>query len=344
MTGSSCHNLDNGSYIEIRDVLLGKGGIDWMNKEELLQIFPDYMRKQWEPVARRAKEVQEIRLRADRPVAVWIGGKEFFLETSGELTQEPERGVCCRAEDMERILQQICQFSIYAFSDEIRRGYLTIAGGHRVGLAGQIILDDGEKVRNMKYIRCMNIRIAHEIKGVSDPVLPLLYRKGRILSTLILSPPGCGKTTMLRDLIRNVSNGNACGKGVNVSVVDERSEIGGSYMGVAQNDIGMRTDLLDACLKKDGMMMLIRSMAPDVLAVDELGNKEEIDALRLAGGCGCRILATVHGASIEEVREKPYMTPVMQEKMFDRIVVLGKREGRCVVEGVYDGDGEQCLK
>lgn len=315
----------------------------FMNKEEILQIFPENMRGSWEYAASEYTEkIQEIRLRAQKPAVIWIDGREYFLSRSGRLQKEPVSCICCSSAELEQILNQLCQYSLYAFSDEIRRGYLTIPGGHRVGLAGQTILDHGEQIRNMKYIRYLNVRIAHEKKGVSEKILPKLYRNGRVMNTLILSPPGCGKTTMLRDLIRNVSNGGAFGAGRNVSVVDERSEIGGSYMGIAQNDLGIRTDLLDACPKMEGMMLLIRSMAPEVLAVDELGSAEEIQALRLAGSCGCRILATIHGTSVEEIMQKKYMYAAIREGMFERIVVLTRREGCCMVEGVYDKDGCKC--
>ncbi|MCM1243631.1 MAG: stage III sporulation protein AA, partial [Roseburia sp.] len=136
--------------------------------------------------------------------------------------------------------------------------------------------------------------------------------------------------------------GNRCGKGRNVGLVDERSEIAGSYLGVPQNDIGMRTDVMDACPKREGMMMLIRSMAPDVLAVDELGNKEEIEAMHRALQCGCRMLATIHGFSIEEVSRKEYMKPVMAQQVFDRYLLLGKKNNKCDIIGIYDRERKLC--
>lgn len=316
-----------------------------MEQEEILQIFPDDLRAAWENItAEYAGKLQEIRFRVNRPAAIWIDGEEFFLSKSGRPVKNPAQGVCYGAAELEKILNQICQYSLYAFSDEIRRGYLTIPGGHRVGLAGQVILEQDGRIKNMKYIRYLNVRIAHEIRGVSDELLGRLYQDGKLMNTLILSPPGCGKTTLLRDLIRNVSDGNVYGAGVNVSVVDERSEIGGSYMGAAQNDLGMRTDLLDACPKIEGMMMLIRSMAPSVLAVDELGSMEEIQALRLASGCGCRLLATIHASDLQEIQSKTYMSAILQEKLFQRQIVLRRKDGKCIVEGIYNGAGEICLE
>lgn len=314
-----------------------------MPRDEILHIFPDFMRSRWESVAEQAQKLQEIRLRVNQPVIVLIDNEEWFLTESGKLTCDISYAMRCKEKELEAILSHVCHYSVYAFADEIRQGFLTIPGGHRIGIAGQVILEEREQVRNIKYIRYLNIRIAHEIKGVSEKTLPYLYHEGEVLNTLIISPPGCGKTTMLRDLVRNFSEGNAYGRGRNVGLVDERSEIAGSYLGVPQNDIGVRTDVMDSCPKKEGMMMLIRSMAPDILAVDELGNIEEIEAMHRALRCGCKMLATIHGFSIEEVGHKPYMKDVMEEKLFERYLLLGKKNNRCIVTGIYDRERELCL-
>lgn len=315
-----------------------------MKKEDVLYMFPEHMRAGWRTVAERAEKLQEIRLRANKSAAVLIDNREWFVDRAGRLLDRQPREEGTLPEELEAVLKHLCQYSVYAFADEIRQGFLTIQGGHRVGLSGQVIMEEGNKVRNLKYIRYLNIRMAHEIKGVSEAVLPHLYgADGQIRNTLLISPPGCGKTTMLRDIIRNVSDGTRYGKGVNVSVVDERSEIAGSYLGIAQNDVGIRTDVLDGCPKKEGMMMLIRSMAPQVLAVDELGDEGDIWALQMASGCGCRLIATMHGSSLEEIRGKKYMRNVMEEGLFDRYLVLTRKNGCCETEGIYDREGRKCL-
>ncbi|MCM1122805.1 MAG: stage III sporulation protein AA [Ruminococcus flavefaciens] len=307
-------------------------------------MFPESMRSRWESTAQQADRLQEIRLRVNVPAAVLIDNREWFVDAKGKLVDMPPYEAKSKSEELELILKHLCQYSVYAFADEIRQGFLTIQGGHRVGLSGQVILEGNDRVRNLKYIRYLNIRMAHEIRGVSDPIIPKLYDKdGQVLNTLLISPPGCGKTTMLRDMIRNLSDGTRYGKGVNVSVVDERSEIAGSYLGVAQNDVGIRTDVLDGCPKREGMMMLIRAMAPQVLAVDELGSEEDIQALRMASGCGCKLIATIHGSSLEEIRHKKYMCNVIEDGLFDRYLVLTKHNGRCEVEGIYDKERKRCL-
>lgn len=313
-----------------------------MQKEEILHIFPDFMRTRWEKVAERAERLQEIRLRVNQPVTVLMDNKEWFLETGGGLTSDVAHAAYSSEKELEAVLTHVCRYSIYAFADEIRQGFMTIPGGHRVGISGQVILENNEQIRNIKYIRYLNIRIAHEVIGVSDKALPYLYNGGEVLNALIISPPGCGKTTMLRDLVRSFSIGNAYGKGRNVGLVDERSEIAGSFLGIPQNDIGLRTDVMDACPKHEGMMMLIRSMAPDILAVDELGSKRDIEAMHQAIQCGCKMLATIHGFSIEEIERKEYMKTVMKEQLFDRYMLLGKKNNRCIIIGIYDKERRLC--
>lgn len=315
-----------------------------MRAEAVLGLFPEKSRDRWKKVANEAEKLQEIRLRAGMPLTVWVDRKEKFLDVQGRFVDRPEAAHRPSPEELEELVRHLCRYSVYAFTDEIRQGFLTVQGGHRVGLSGQVVLDGEGGIKDIKYIRYLNIRIAHQVKGAADPVIPFLFEEGQIMSTLLISPPGGGKTTMLRDIIRQVSEGTVYGQGVNVSVVDERSEIAGSYLGIAQNDVGIRTDVLDGCPKVEGMMLLIRSMAPRVLAVDELGGMEDIRALQMASGCGCQLIATVHGGSLEEIRRKSYMRYVMEQGLFGRYVMLDRRRGTFGIEGIYDREGKPCIR
>lgn len=207
-------------------------------------------------------------------------------------------------------------------------------GGHRIGLSGQAVLENENSLRTLKNISFVNIRVAHEIRGVADKILPELYKAGRFQNTLIVSPPGFGKTTLLRDLIRQLSDGNAYGPGLRVGVVDERSELAGSYRGRPQNDLGMRTDVLDACPKALGMLLLLRSMSPQVIAVDELGEEQDLRVLHMAASGGCSLLATVHGAGEADAARR--LGGEYMREMFARIVILkgrGRMECRCLEGG-----------
>lgn len=296
-------------------------------EKSLLQLFPADTRDFWTQVAGHQQRIQEIRLRVMQPVSVQYGGRELFLQKDGLFTERPEEGVRMSTAQLERLLQHICRYSFYAYEEELRQGYITSEGGHRIGVAGQAVCGEDGRVRTLKNISFLNIRIAHEIRGAADSVMEGMYRNGRLRSTLIISPPGCGKTTLLRDLVRQISDGNQYGAGRAVGVVDERSELAGCHLGVPQLDIGMRTDVMDACPKLYGMMMLLRSMTPRVLAIDELGSQEEFACLKSAASCGCDILATVHGDSPEDVERRFGVEKQEWGRLFDRCLLLGRKAG-----------------
>ncbi len=304
----------------------------------LIRIFPGESREFWLNVCRHESRLEEIRLRMDKPVMVRCGGEEFFLDESGAFTRELRRARITTEEDIRKFILHICKDSVYAFEDQIRQGYLSVEGGHRVGVAGHAVLRKPGKpmVQTISNIAYINIRVAHEIRGVADQVMPYLYDISGIKNTLILSPPGCGKTTLLRDMIRQISDGNEWHEGLRVGVVDERSEIAGSFLGHAQNDLGIRTDVLDACSKQVGIMLLLRSMTPEVIAVDELGGEEDIRSLYTAAGSGCRILATVHGRDALDYDKRIGKWEKKNGPLFDLLLILGRKNDKPgFVEAVF---------
>lgn len=303
--------------------------------QSILQIFPDINRDFFRFVAEREHKINEIRLRCERPILVLEGHKEWFLNREGVYTDKLSEATLISREGLERIIQHICKYSLYAFEEEIRQGFITVAGGHRIGLVGQVVLENNKNIRTIKHICGLNIRVSHQIKGVGQSVLPYLYEKGMLKSTLIVSPPGCGKTTLLRDLIRSISNGNEYAEGMTVGLVDERSEIAGSYMGQPQNDVGIRTDVLDACPKINGMMLLLRAMSPRVIAIDELGHREEMEVVRQVSNCGVKMLATMHGNSLDDVWRREGMEQILNEKGFELLLILGRKQDRYIVKGIY---------
>ncbi len=275
------------------------------------------------------KQVQEIRCRVGKPMIVLYDNREAIVKDADGCPYYITEA------DLREMVSYISNYSLYAFEEEMRQGFVTIEGGHRIGICGQVILENG-RIKNLKYISSLNVRIAHEVLGCADRILPYLTEDKMIKHTLIISPPRCGKTTLLRDIVRQISDGNECQKGVSVGVVDERSEIGGCYKGIPQNNLGIRTDILDGCPKADGMLMLIRSMGPEVIAVDEIGLEEDVHAIEYAMHCGCKMLATIHGNTFDEIKQKPTIHRLMGEQGFERYIVLGNKRGVGSVEEIYD--------
>jgi len=309
----------------------------------IVQLFPDTYRELFKDVISQAENLNEIRLRAEKPVIIILKNGEYFLTGSGAFTKRKEMAKIIGQKDLAIILNHICNYSIYAYEDEIRQGFLTVQGGHRIGVAGQAIMRTEGEIKNMKYISFLNIRISHQILGAADSILPFLYENEKLCNTLLISMPGVGKTTLLRDMVRQVSDGNAYAKGMTVGVVDERSEIAGCYKGVAQNDLGIRTDVLDACPKALGMMLLLRSMAPKVIAVDEIGGKDDEEIIRQVTRCGVRVMATIHGSSMEDLQNSAIGRNLIGEKIFDRYIVLERTEQKKVKKTIYNKELLKCF-
>ena len=310
------------------------------DRDEFLRIFSLHIRRILERAAPDFDGLQEIRLRTGRPLAIVERGREVFLTGDGARTREAGAAWRVTAQELRETMEFVGEYSLYAYEDELRQGYLTIRGGHRVGVAGRTVLD-GDKVKSVRYISCVNVRLSHEVPGCADPVLPYLWGDEGLLHTLIISPPRCGKTTLLRDMVRQISDGSRARRGYTVGVVDERSEICGCFMGIPENDVGIRTDVMDACPKAEGMMMLVRSMAPEVIAVDEIGRYEDIGAIETVLYSGCRLIATVHGSSLSDIQAKPLFQRLAQEQVFERYVILGDSFRSGHIGEILDGRGRK---
>lgn len=287
--------------------------------------------------ARLPAPLEEIRIRMGRPLQLVMDGGDSFIAPDGSLTPEPEGAALATPDDLARTFQLMARGSVYAWEEELRGGFLTLEGGHRVGLCGRAVTEEG-KIRTLKQIASLNLRIAREVVGAADPLLPRIIRAGRPCSTLIISPPQAGKTTVLRDLVRQLSAGapHLGLAGRKVGLVDERSEVAGCVAGVPQRDLGPRTDVLDGCPKAEGMMLLIRALSPAVVAVDEIGRPADAAAVMEALHAGVAVVATAHGHDLADVSRRPALAELLAAGAFQVAVVLGRSRGPGTLERVVD--------
>lgn len=285
---------------------------------ELIKVLPEKTRER----------IEEIRLRVNRYVEV----------TAGEVTS------CLpylfSKSDAEQLLSNLAGHSFYTLDEELRRGYITIEGGHRIGLAGKVILEEG-RVKALRHLASFNIRVAREKIGAAERFIPFLYDR-KWQHTMIIGPPQTGKTTLLRDLARIVSTGCQSNgiPALKAGIVDERSEIAGCMHGIPQLKFGNRIDVLDACPKAEGMMMMIRALSPDVLIVDEIGRGEDKEAIMEAVNAGITLMMTTHGNGFEEIKNRPLLKEIIELKVFQRFIELSRNEGPGTVISIKDKNGQ----
>ena len=268
--------------------------------------------------------IEEIRLRTNKPLAIKIGQEMQLID------------YIVSQQDILQAFEKVCESSIYSYRKQICDGYITIKGGNRVGIVGSAVVDNGQVI-NINYISSLNFRIANQKIGCSNKVIENIIdlKNNSVYNTLIVSPPGCGKTTLLRDIVRNISNGiEKIGfKGKTVGVVDERGEIAAMYKGLPQNDIGIRTDVIDNMPKPEAMRILVRSMAPDVIVCDEIGSIEDINAIDYAMCSGVNGIFTAHGKNLDEINKNLELSVLLKKHVFERIILLNsekKGETECI--------------
>ena len=258
-------------------------------------------------------ELQEIRIRVERPLILKLRDSEILVEY--KITQN----------EILQIVERLCENSIYAYKKQLCEGYITIKGGHRVGITGTTVVENGEII-NIKYITSLNFRIARQVLNCSNRIIGQVVniKNKNIFNTLIVSPPGKGKTTILRDLIRKLSNGidEINFKGKTCGVVDERGEIAAMYRGIPQNDVGIRTDIIDNVSKPKGIKILIRTMAPEIIACDEIGSSEDIQAIEEAMISGVKGIFTMHGKNIDDINANKHIKKLIDGKIIEKIIFI----------------------
>ncbi len=289
---------------------------------EILNYMPEHLKRMLtRTFSIVGDSVQEIRIRNKLPLIIGTQNGSFAVLSDGKISPAVGGAYIVEATDIQRIFRAICENSIYAFSEDIRQGFVTIRGGHRVGITGRASVYDG-RIETFREISSISIRIAKEIIGAANDIVDKVLMPDRILNTLIVAPPMGGKTTVLRDLARQISD-----RGIKTAIVDERGEIASIFRGVPQNNVGVQTDVIENVPKAEGAVMLLRTMSPQLIITDEIATKEDCDALMKCFGTGVSVVASAHGTSAKEVVNRKVLKPLFDGMGFEQIIVLSK-EGR----------------
>ena len=275
-------------------------------------------------------KLYEIRIRVNKPLMINYASKFYFLGLEG--VTDKDNSIICDKSLIEGIILRASNHSIYSVNEDIKKGFITVSGGIRIGLCGDVV-SENNIVKTIKNFNSINIRFPHEVKNCSLNIINYLIETGQVLNTLIVSPPGSGKTTFIRDICYQISSKNLA---LNLLLLDERNEISASSMGINQMDVGNLTDIMLYSTKKQGFENGIRSMSPNVIIADELGNKEDFDSILYASNCGVSVVATIHANSVIDLKNKSNFSEVLNKKIFKRYVFLSSRNGAGTIEGVFD--------
>lgn len=284
-------------------------------------------------IDKNIKDIHEIRLRCEKPLVLVSYGRKKYVSKDGGLSDFSRNAYIVSSKDIEYTFNSVCDYSIHSYENEIAQGFITVSGGHRAGIAGSAAVNEN-RVLAVKYINSINFRIASQIKGCADRIYRELF-KDKLCSVLIAGAPSSGKTTVLKDLCRQL------GERYSVSVIDERGEIGAVYHGKAQNDVGSMCDIFDGYPKAYGLRTALRVMSPEIAVCDEIGGDDDIEQLISCANSGVRIAASAHAGSIEELYLRPDIRKLLENRVFDYIVMLGDRSSPGTVRKIerisYDG-------
>ena len=289
--------------------------------EPLLEIFEKHI---------NIDKVNEIRMRLNKRLIIYVAGKPYYVAYDG-ITNIKDKAIIVSREMLYNVIKRATERSLYAVNNQLKQGFITVLGGIRVGICGEVVIEDG-RVQTIKNFSSINIRIAKEVKNCSLPILEYLLTGG-FCSTLIISSPGCGKTTLIRDILYQMSVRSYT---YNVLLADERYEIANCFNGKPTLDVGDFTDIVSGVEKGYAFDCGIRSMNPDILVTDELSTQKDIESVEHVASCGVKILASVHAKDIEELKSKKEFKCLLESKVFKRFIVLGVSRGLGSIEGVYD--------
>lgn len=295
--------------------------------DSIMRIIPQNL-KEFMVTHHLTENFEEIRMRVNH-------NAEIYTFTGGYKTN-----VNVGKHDILSIIKNCTNHSLYAHEDEIKNGYITIEGGHRIGFTGRVLHKDGEIIA-IDNFNSLNIRAAREIKGCANSMIKYIVINGKVNSVLIVSPPQTGKTTLLRDIARILSSGTSFFRGLKVGLVDERGELAACIDGVPQLDVGFRTDVLDGCPKAKGMILLIRSMSPDVIITDEIGGEEDFTSITNASASGVSVIATAHGNDLNELLSKPYMKKILNGHFFSHYIFIKRENNKISAHKIYSHDFQE---
>lgn len=303
--------------------------------ENLFSYFPPKLAEALRQLSLQNQlALKEIRLHAASPVLLYFGNCTRLLQQNGQVAVQPNaQTVTLTQPELENVFQALCRYSVHSFEEEITHGFLTIEGGHRVGLFGTAVLENG-RITAFKDYSSLNIRVAREVRGAADDFFETVLHH-RLQSVLLIGAPATGKTTLLRDAVRGISGGRL-GRFYKVAVVDERGELSAMHHGIPQNDLGPCTDIYHLCPKATGMEMAIRAGSPELLVCDEIGAEDDINLLLQSMFAGVRILATAHAGSLEELSRRGWFARLLEEQVFDKIVLLQNQGIPGVIQHIWN--------